>query len=130
MGGAVQRRRAEDLTEPDLARARIRQEHLLEVETGHRSGSRFWACPDEPRPGFDPALTTLAERRLAKVRELRASTTASPGLSMYLTARAKYSAESQELPVDDPSTGHFYRHLQSELSDYTRKVLVPTGYQP
>ncbi|MFD3875425.1 hypothetical protein [Streptomyces sp. NPDC058623] len=68
-GGQV--RRAEDLAEHDLARARIRQEHLLEVETGYRSGSRFWARADEPRPEFDPARTTLTERRLAKVRELR-----------------------------------------------------------
>jgi hypothetical protein len=67
-GGQV--RRAEDLTEHNLARARIREEHLLEVETGYRSGSRFWARPDEPRPAFDPAWTTLTERRLAKVAEL------------------------------------------------------------
>ncbi|MFD4745889.1 transposase [Streptomyces rubiginosohelvolus] len=68
-GGQV--RRLEDLAEHDLARARIRQEHLLEVETGYRSGSRFWARPGEPRPVFDPARTTLTERRVAKVRELR-----------------------------------------------------------
>jgi transposase InsO family protein len=67
-GGQVSR--AEDLTEHNLARARIREEHLLEVETGYRSGSRFWARPDEPRPAFDPAWTTLTERRLAKVAEL------------------------------------------------------------
>ncbi|MFF7865541.1 transposase [Streptomyces qaidamensis] len=68
-GGQV--RRVENLTQHDLARVQIRQEHLLEVETGYRSGSRFWARPDEPRPAFDPAQTTLTERRLAKVRELR-----------------------------------------------------------
>ncbi|WP_128819344.1 DDE-type integrase/transposase/recombinase [Streptomyces sp. S063] len=62
----------EELTEQDLARLRIRLEHLMEVETGFRSGSRHWARPDEPRPAFDPATTNLGERRLAKVAELGA----------------------------------------------------------
>lgn len=62
----------EELTEQDLARLHIRLEHLMEVETGFRSGSRHWARPDEPRPAFDPATTSLGERRLAKVAELGA----------------------------------------------------------
>ncbi len=70
MGG--QRRRAEDLGERDLERARIRLVHLLEVETGFRSGSRMWAQPGEPRPEYDPDRTTLTERRRAKVAELKA----------------------------------------------------------
>jgi hypothetical protein len=45
--------------------------HLLEVETGFRSGSRNWALPGEPRPEYDPDRTTLTGRRLAKVAELR-----------------------------------------------------------
>ncbi|MBT2467736.1 TnsA-like heteromeric transposase endonuclease subunit [Streptomyces sp. ISL-66] len=41
-----------------------------EVETGFRSGSRHWARPGEPRLAFDPATTTIGERRRAKVAEL------------------------------------------------------------
>ncbi|MCC5478431.1 hypothetical protein [Streptomyces barringtoniae] len=66
-----QRPQSEDLQGHDLARAEIRQAHLLEVETGYRSGSRFWARPDEPRAEYDPQSTTLTERRRAKVAELK-----------------------------------------------------------
>ncbi|WNZ12933.1 transposase [Streptomyces sp. 11x1] len=45
--------------------------HLLEVETGYRSGSRSWARPGEPRGEYDPERTTLTERRRAKVAELQ-----------------------------------------------------------
>ncbi|GAA3486397.1 hypothetical protein [Streptomyces cremeus] len=60
----------EELSEHDLAWARVRLEHVMEVETGFRSGSRHWARPDEPQPIFDPATTSLGERRRAKVAEL------------------------------------------------------------
>ncbi|MFD3661482.1 transposase [Streptomyces sp. NPDC058659] len=66
-----QRSGAEDLQEHDLTRARIRMAHLLEVQTGYRSGSRHWAQPGEPRPEYDPAHTTLTERRQAKAAELK-----------------------------------------------------------
>ncbi|MFF3505491.1 hypothetical protein [Streptomyces sp. NPDC003247] len=46
--------------------------HLLETETGYRSGSAFWAEEGEPRLQFDPARTTLTQRRAAKVAELAA----------------------------------------------------------
>jgi hypothetical protein len=36
--------------------------HLLEGETGYRSGSRYWARPGEPKPEYDPQRTTLTER--------------------------------------------------------------------
>ncbi|MYV60597.1 hypothetical protein GTW37_14965 [Streptomyces sp. SID4931] len=45
--------------------------HLLEVETGYRSGSRSWARPGEPLREYDPERTTLTERRRAKVSELK-----------------------------------------------------------
>ncbi|MEU1216704.1 transposase [Streptomyces sp. NPDC005790] len=61
---------AEELSEHDLARARIRLEHLMEVETGFRSGSRHWARPGEPRSAFDPVTTSLGERRRAKAAEI------------------------------------------------------------
>ena len=52
--------------------AGLRMAHLMEVETGYRSGSPLRALPGEPRPGYDPAVTTLHERRLAKVAEMAA----------------------------------------------------------
>ncbi|WP_424217764.1 transposase (plasmid) [Streptomyces sp. BI20] len=62
----------EELPPEERARLRLRLEHLLEVESGFRSGSRFWARPGEPRPGYDPATTTLMQRRHRKVAELKA----------------------------------------------------------
>ncbi|NEB40128.1 hypothetical protein [Streptomyces sp. SID14515] len=46
--------------------------HLLEVGTGFRSGNSEDPRPGEPRPCYDPAITTLTERRWAKVAELAA----------------------------------------------------------
>ncbi|MFE3858711.1 transposase [Streptomyces griseorubiginosus] len=71
MGEGRQRTGVEDLQEHDLTRARIREAHLLEVQTGYRSGSRHWARPGEPRPEYDPVHTTLTERRRAKAAELK-----------------------------------------------------------
>jgi hypothetical protein len=72
MAGERQRPRVEDLDGHDLERAQIRMAHLLEAETGYRSGSPYWAQPGEPRPEYDPERTTLTERRQAKVAELKA----------------------------------------------------------
>ncbi|MFE2247252.1 transposase [Streptomyces lavendulae] len=72
MGKKQQATRFEDLDEADQRRARIRLAHLLETETGYRSGSLFWAEEGEPRPEFDPDRTTLTQRREAKVAALRA----------------------------------------------------------
>jgi hypothetical protein len=66
-----QRPRSEDLEGHGLERARIRMAHLLEAETGYRSGSRHWARPGEPKPEYDPGQTTLTGRRRAKVAELK-----------------------------------------------------------
>ncbi|MDP9417446.1 MAG: Mu transposase C-terminal domain-containing protein [Actinomycetota bacterium] len=44
--------------------------HVYEAETGYRSGTPEVALPDEPRPEYDPATTTLTQRREAKAREL------------------------------------------------------------
>ncbi|MFJ2582753.1 transposase [Kitasatospora aureofaciens] len=69
---AVQPLSVADLTEDQLARARIRAEHVLEAATGFRDGHRARARPGEPRPAYDPDATTLTERRAAKVAELAA----------------------------------------------------------
>ncbi|MEU7577675.1 transposase [Streptomyces sp. NPDC041068] len=60
----------DDLGGTNQDRARARMAHLLEVETGFRSGSPFWPEPGEPRPQYDPERTTLTQRRRAKVAEL------------------------------------------------------------
>jgi hypothetical protein len=62
-----------DLTAEQRQRLHLRLAHLLEVETGYRSGNPLAAAPGEPKPEYDPAITpSLTERRRAKVRELAA----------------------------------------------------------
>ncbi|MFJ7593015.1 hypothetical protein ACIQZO_37705 [Streptomyces sp. NPDC097617] len=58
-----------DLSEDQLKRARLRAEHVLEAETGYRAGHSTRALPGEPRPEYDPALTTVTERRRAKAAD-------------------------------------------------------------
>ena len=59
-----------DLSAAQRAIVANRFAHLLEVETGYRGGDPLRPGPGEPRPGYDPAVTTLAARRAAKVCEL------------------------------------------------------------
>ncbi|GAA0333866.1 transposase [Streptomyces blastmyceticus] len=72
MGDRQQATRFEDLDRDGQKRLRLRLAHFLEAESGFRSGSRHWAREGEPRPEYDPDRTTLTERRLAKVAELKA----------------------------------------------------------
>ncbi|RSM80556.1 transposase [Amycolatopsis sp. WAC 01375] len=71
---AAQRQRqdptAADLTPHQREVVTLRLAHLLEVETGFRAGDPLRSEPGEPRPGFDPAATTVNQRREAKVTEL------------------------------------------------------------
>ncbi len=60
----------EDLTARQRELAASRYAHLMEAETGYRSGSPLHALPGEPLPAYDPAVTTLHQRRLAKVAEM------------------------------------------------------------
>lgn len=60
----------EDLTPLQRRQLSLRVAHLREVETGYRSGNPLCAAPGEPRPAYDPATTTLTQRRRAKVDEL------------------------------------------------------------
>lgn len=46
--------------------------HFLDAGSGYRSGSQHCAQKGKPRPEYDPERTTLTERRLAKVAELKA----------------------------------------------------------
>lgn len=70
-----------DLPPEKRTLAILRVAHLHEVETGFRSGNPLHSLPMEPKPEYDPAATTLTERRQAKVRELRKASVADPDLA-------------------------------------------------
>ncbi|MFJ2779417.1 transposase [Kitasatospora sp. NPDC087315] len=60
-----------DLTPVQQKVTGFRLAHLLEVETGHRSGDPLRPAAGEPKSQYDPARTPLlSERRRAKVAEL------------------------------------------------------------
>lgn len=61
-----------DLTVRQRELVMLRHAHVMEAETGYRSGDPLRPRPGEPRPGYDPATTTLMQRRETKVAELRA----------------------------------------------------------
>ena len=62
----------DDLTGYQREVVRLRVAHLLEAETGFRSGDPLHPEPGEPRPAYDPRSTTLGQRRQAKAAELNA----------------------------------------------------------
>ncbi|MGV9386351.1 transposase [Nonomuraea sp. NPDC003707] len=62
----------DDLTPHQQDLVALRMAHLLEVETGFRGGDPTRPDPGEPKSAYDPAATTLTQRRHAKVAELRA----------------------------------------------------------
>ncbi|MFF3290896.1 transposase [Streptomyces sp. NPDC003023] len=94
----------DDLEEHEREIVMLRVEHLLEAETGYRSGDPLDALPHEPRPQYDPDTTTLTQRREAKAKELRKASAEAPAqakanglhkaslrtLVRWDTARAKY----------------------------------------
>jgi hypothetical protein len=61
-----------DLTAHQQKVVRLRFAHLQEVETRFRSGDPLRPGSGAPRPQYDPQRTTLAQRRAAKVAELKA----------------------------------------------------------
>jgi hypothetical protein len=61
-----------DLTPHQRELVRLRVAHLLEVETGFRGGDPQRPGPGEPKPCYEPATTTLTQRRQAKADELAA----------------------------------------------------------
>ncbi|MFF0096364.1 hypothetical protein ACFYSF_41495 [Streptomyces canus] len=68
----------DDLEPVERTVVMLRLEHLREVETGYRSGDPLIALPHEPRTQYDPDTTTLTQRRLAKVQELRRAAAEAP----------------------------------------------------
>ncbi|WP_306610667.1 hypothetical protein [Streptomyces lunaelactis] len=68
----------EDLLQIKRRHVMRRLDHIREVETGFRSGDPFAALPHEPRPQYDTDTTTMTQRRLAKVEELRRAAAEDP----------------------------------------------------
>jgi hypothetical protein len=64
---------AELLPDARRALAEARLAHVLEARTGYRSGHAAEALPGEPRAGYDPADTAMAERLATKASELSAA---------------------------------------------------------
>jgi hypothetical protein len=62
----------DDLADRHRQMFAARYSHLMETETGYRSGTALRALASEPRPQYDPDKTTVTQRRAAKVAELRA----------------------------------------------------------
>lgn len=60
----------EDLTPTRQEQLRLRVAHLLEAQTRVSQRRPGQALPGEPHPAYDPAITTLGQRRRAKVAEL------------------------------------------------------------
>ncbi|WNV74454.1 transposase [Geodermatophilus sp. DSM 44513] len=65
--------------------------HVYEAETGYRSGTPDVALPHEPRPEYDPATTTLMQRREAKARELDNEHAADAGTKMSVATIRRIS---------------------------------------
>ncbi|MET9221277.1 hypothetical protein ABZX65_21225 [Streptomyces sp. NPDC003300] len=61
-----------DLTSRQLTLVKLRFAHLMETNTGYRSGDPLRPESGEPKPQYDPDTTFLTQRRLAKVAELEA----------------------------------------------------------
>ncbi|MBD0746732.1 hypothetical protein BG418_34455 [Streptomyces sp. CBMA152] len=59
-----------DLGEGQLEQLRLRVAHAMEADCGFRSGDARWPEPGEPRPPYDPAVTTKDQRFRRKEAEL------------------------------------------------------------
>lgn len=74
--------------------------HMLEAETGYKSGSANDALPDEPRPEYDPLLVKkVTQRRLNKVADL-AGTAEEMSLATLLRLRREYQQGGLAACVD------------------------------
>lgn len=62
----------EDLDEGQVEVLHLRLAHALEADCGFRSGDPRWPEPGEPRPRYDPAVTTKQQRMARKEAELAA----------------------------------------------------------
>jgi hypothetical protein len=104
-------------------RARERLAHLLEAETGYRSGHPEDAAPEEPRPDYDPDLTTRTDRYANKAREIDSGVSTlerwwagirEEGISALVDKR--FLSERSTEPRVDPRLAHVLDDLLAEWS--------------
>lgn len=86
---------ADRLSTTDRQLLERRIEHVREAETGFRSGDPHQPRPGEPRPQYDPATTTLTQRRRSKAAELDSDLARDAGLAMSYTTIRRISAALQ-----------------------------------
>ena len=102
-----------DLTSRQREIVTVRYAHLMETETGYRSGDRLRAAAGEPRTAYDPDRTTLAQRREAKVAELSAlPAEEARALGLHLvSARTlrRWAAQSRGSGIAGCIDGHWLR---------------------
>ena len=112
----------EDLTARQRELVAMRYAHLMEAETGYRSGSPLHALPGEPRPGYDPAVTTLHQRRLAKVAEmagLGADSAAMLGLARISERTlVRWAGQCRRYGIAGCIDGHWLRREAAALLDH------------
>lgn len=106
----------DDLEPVERTIVMLRLEHLREVETGYRSGDPLAALPPEPRPQYDPDTTTLAQRWLAKVQELRRAAAETPTGEQHAPGESAHAGAL--------ATG---RGKAPEEDPLAVDVLLPTG---
>lgn len=61
-----------DLPDDQVERLRLRVAHALEADCGFRSGDPQCPEPGEPRPQYDPTISTKQQRLRRKAAELKA----------------------------------------------------------
>ncbi|WP_307843578.1 transposase [Streptomyces sp. B15] len=114
----VQSPRLEDLEENEQERMRLRVAHALEADCGFRSGDRACPAPGEPRPEYDPGLTTRLgrfERKAAELRQLSGEEARLLGLQ-YVSARTLRRI-ADECRSDPAGLRGYGRQLRSRGSE-------------
>ena len=119
----------EDLTARQRELVAMRYAHLMETETGYRSGSPLHALPGEPRPGYDPAATTLHQRRLAKVAEM--ASLGADSAEMLGLARisertlARWAGQSRQFGITGCIDGNWLRRggERPSITEQVRKAI-------
>jgi hypothetical protein len=110
----------EDITDAQRAVVAVRYAHVMEAETGFRSGDPDRALPGEPRPGYDPDAANLTQRREAKAAELAALPTeeaAVLGLA-HVSVRTlkRWGSLAKENRIEGLISGSWVRRSPGRLS--------------
>lgn len=119
------------VSEHDRQLVLLRIAEVQEVLTGYRSGRPEDALPNEPRPEFDPALTTKKARYLAKAAELAAPSYAELGLKMSVSTMRRIEdaikrgeSVAHSLGKHKPRRSGGRRAMTPEFENATREMLA------